>query len=208
LRYFHPGFDNDKEPSRWNAVSDSSTMHKNLYFPKVCIHYDFDVYHPSQNSIDTFRTWSMATSSVSSTPSPPTPTHIYVSRISQNARQKKRRNFMNESDLIAALVRMGFCIIEPENLTKEDCFRIFAGARMVVGPSGAGLFNCIFCAPGTTVVDIECAPDCIPGHSSLFSNLQLDYHVYVAQALTAHSCHPPFIIDVDKFITFLKKILM
>ena len=113
---------------------------------------------------------------------------------------------MNESDLIAALVRMGFCVIEPENLTKENCFGIFAAAKVIVGPSGAGLFNCIFSAPGTTtVVDIECAPDCIPGHSSLFSNLRLEYHVYIAEALTAHSCHPPFVLDVDKFITFLQK---
>jgi capsular polysaccharide biosynthesis protein len=75
---------------------------------------------------------------------------LYVSR-----RGHPMRVMVNETALEAALVRRGFQILRPEGLSAADQIRLFAQAEVIVGPTGAGLTNAIFAAPGCTVVEIQ-----------------------------------------------------
>ncbi len=74
---------------------------------------------------------------------------LYVSRLAD-----KHRRAGGEAELVAGLRRRGFAIAAPAEMTLEDQIRAFRGARLVVGPHGAGMANIAFCRPGTAVYDL------------------------------------------------------
>ena len=96
------------------------------------------------------------------------PEKIYVSRMQQTRLKPHYRPFVNEPELAALLEAQGFAIIEPENFDFEEQVRIFAAARVVVGPGGAGMFNTIFCRPGTNIVALEPLPTWMVQHANLY----------------------------------------
>jgi hypothetical protein len=89
---------------------------------------------------------------------------------------------VNEEALVARLRDLGFLIIEPEALSAREQIEVFSRAEMVVGPSGAGMFNTVFCAPGTRVIDIESEPHWIHAHSCLFASCGLRYGIFEGKA--------------------------
>ncbi len=106
---------------------------------------------------------------------------IYISRHRHGQRTAGGRVMRNEADLIERLKSIGFDIIEPETLTAEDQIRAFSSASLVVGPSGSGMFNCVFCHPGTAVIDIESEPHWIYAHAGLFASCGLNYGIFVGK---------------------------
>lgn len=128
---------------------------------------------------------------------------IYISRFSRNNNQKNYRKMKNEQILISELQKEGVSIVEPELLTAEDQVRVFANARIVVGPSGAGMFNTIFCEPGTFVIDIESEPYWGIGHANLFSSAGLNYGIVEALAdeNSPHPIHRNFTVDVPTIVS-------
>ena len=80
---------------------------------------------------------------------------LYVSR-----RKVGRRRILNEDDVVRVLARRGFETVHPEELGFAEQARLFSEARVVVGASGAALFNALFCAPGGSLIEI-------PPHVSL-----------------------------------------
>jgi capsular polysaccharide biosynthesis protein len=80
---------------------------------------------------------------------------VYVSRLQRGKDHPNYRLCLNEEQLIAELVELGFYIFEPDLFRLPEQIATFQQARIVVGPSGAGMFNTIFCNPGTIVIAIE-----------------------------------------------------
>ena len=74
---------------------------------------------------------------------------IYVARTDAT-----NRAAVNEADLIAMLERQGVRIIVPGSLPVAQQIAIFRGARLVIGPHGAGLSNIIGCEPGTHLYEM------------------------------------------------------
>ena len=101
---------------------------------------------------------------------------IFVSRRRVTQRDGYRA-LVNEAELVLALEAHGFLTVEPELLAFEDQIRLFAGARLVVGLGGAGLFNSVFCQPGTRIVTIEGSTAFVENHACLFAALGLQYGV-------------------------------
>jgi capsular polysaccharide biosynthesis protein len=85
---------------------------------------------------------------------PPTslrsPEKIYISRRGMVSWRQMR----NEAEVEAALDRLGFTIVRPQDLSFDEQVATFAGARVVVGPHGAGLTNAAFAPSGCLVVDL------------------------------------------------------
>ncbi len=102
---------------------------------------------------------------------------LYVSRLGHSQRGGSGRVMTNEAALIERLRALGFLIVEPESLSARAQIEIFSSAALVVGPSGAGMFNVVFCHPGTRVIDIESEPHWIHAHSCLFASCQHRYGI-------------------------------
>jgi capsular polysaccharide biosynthesis protein len=125
---------------------------------------------------------------------------IYVSRYELNRTGRGASRIMvNEAALIARLEAMGFQTIEPENLTVADQIKAFSSASIVVGPSGSGLFNVMFCHPGTKVIDIQSEPHWIYSYTGMYSSLQLDYGIFVGKPDPEDNkpVHREFTVNVD-----------
>lgn len=103
------------------------------------------------------------------------PRDIYVSRLSMQPLRQGGRVMRNEAAIVDRLRAQGVAIIEPQRLSAAEQIATFAAADLVIGPSGAGMFNVVFCRPGTTVLDIESEPHWIAPHANLFASAGLRY---------------------------------
>jgi capsular polysaccharide biosynthesis protein len=129
---------------------------------------------------------------------------LYVSRARHTRTDPAAtdRVMRNESELIERLAALGFTIVEPETLTAWEQIRLFSSAQLVVGPAGSGLFNVVFCHPGTRVIDIESEPHWLHAHRSLFASLELEYGFFVGRAddpsFARH--HQPWEVNIDALL--------
>lgn len=103
---------------------------------------------------------------------------LYVSRAGHSGRGGSSRILVNEAELIDALRRLDFHIVEPEAMSARDQIALFASADLVVGPAGSAMFNAVFCRPGTRLIDIESEPFWIHAHACLFTSCQLDFGIF------------------------------
>jgi hypothetical protein len=140
---------------------------------------------------------------------PPSGKKVYVSRYSLNKAGWSTRIMTNESELIAKLESMGFEIIEPELIPVQDQIKAFSSASIIVGPSGSGLFNTMFCHPGTKVIDIQSEPQWIYSYTGMYSSLQLNYGIVVGKAdpLDTKSVHRRWTVNIDALLARIKSFL-
>lgn len=134
---------------------------------------------------------------------------LYVSRLGLNNEGWSTRIMINEAELIAKLQAIGFDIIEPQYLSVRDQILAFSSAAMIVGPSGSGLFNTMFCHPGTKVIDIQSEPQWIYSYTGMYSSLQLDYGIFVGKADPADTkeVHRRWSVNIDALIDRIQKFL-
>ena len=64
----------------------------------------------------------------------------------------------NELGLIRRLVNLGFTPVAMENYSLEEKAWLLKHAEVIIGPSGGGLANIVFCEPGTVVVELRVQP--------------------------------------------------
>ena len=77
---------------------------------------------------------------------------IYLTR--RNQTTYSNRTISNEDDVILALVRLGFMIVEPGNIPFEDQVSLFRGAEIIVAAHGSAFGNLPFARPGSTLIDL------------------------------------------------------
>lgn len=75
--------------------------------------------------------------------------YLYISRAKAGYRR-----LLNEPQLLDALEKLGFVAVHLETLSVQQQAHLFANAKIVVAPHGAGLTNTIFCEPGTHIVEL------------------------------------------------------
>jgi len=130
---------------------------------------------------------------------------LYVSRIKQGLARPDYRLFQNEAALIERLRADGFHIFAPEDHCFEEQVATFNSARIVVGPSGAGMFNTIFCRPGTTVVSLEPLLTWLQLHTNLFSSMGHNYALVLGGAdQNDPTVQKRWSTDVDAVMRFLR----
>ncbi len=101
---------------------------------------------------------------------------IYVSR----ARTRKRR-LSNEGEVQQCLGQRGFQVVYLEALTVAEQAELFAGARAIVAPHGAGLTNLVFCQPKTPVIELF-PPNYIKVcYWALSNQVELDYYYLIGE---------------------------
>lgn len=77
-----------------------------------------------------------------------TPPRLFVSR----ARANRRKRELINRDAVETIARAaGFTIVHPERHPLPEQFRLFAGARQILGEYGSAMHASMFAAPGTVV---------------------------------------------------------
>ncbi|CAO3439897.1 glycosyltransferase family 61 protein [Azospirillum doebereinerae] len=129
---------------------------------------------------------------------------LYISRMSEAARNY--RTLLNEGELAGRLEAVGFEIVNPAELPIREQIRIFAEAAVVVGPSGSGMFNVVFCQPGTLVFDIESARDWIYAHTNMFSSLGHSFAIIegLSDRNDPRPTHKNWSVDVEAAMTLIR----
>ena len=133
-----------------------------------------------------------------------TPERIFVSRLSQARRHPDYRVLRNEAALIAALEAEGLTAVEPETLPFSQQVALFARARQVAGLGGAGMFNAVFCRPGTPVLTIESSAGWIEAHANLFAGRGLPYGVVFGRREGPGS-HAPWSVPVETVVAAVRR---
>ncbi len=112
----------------------------------------------------------------------PTPERILISR-----RHASYRRLLNEDEAIARLSPHGFVPIALESLSFLEQVALFAGAKVIIAPHGAGLTNTVFCNPGTKLIEIF-SPDAVSVNYWLIANIiGLEYYYLIAEPLEEYN---------------------
>lgn len=75
---------------------------------------------------------------------------LYITR----GTARNTRSYLHESELLPALERRGFTVLDPGQHSVQEQIDLFAGADIVVAPHGAALTNLVFAKPGLAVVEM------------------------------------------------------
>ncbi len=133
--------------------------------------------------------------------------HVYVSRIAASRANPGYRAMQNEPELVEVMRDQGYFIFEPQLHPFEVQVQVFAQAKVVVGAGGAGMFNTIFCRPGTTVLSMEPQPDWLVGHSNIFASMGHRYILAVGGSdPTDHSVQKRWSADIAGVVAMLAHI--
>ncbi len=102
------------------------------------------------------------------------------------------RRVLNEGELVAALVELGFEKVTLGAQPFAEQLRLFAEAEIVIGAHGAGLANTIVCREGTWLLELVGDKVVNPMYAALASLVGLRYgYLRVADSYRDH------IVDVD-----------
>ena len=99
---------------------------------------------------------------------------IYISR--QDAGSRK---FVNEDDIIAMLEGYGFTPVQLSSFNYQEKIELFRSSSDVIGLTGAGLANLMFCSPGTKVVELFPSSFVHYLYASMASYRGLDYRCLI-----------------------------
>ncbi len=133
---------------------------------------------------------------------------LFISRKNLSSTSSGYRELRNEGEVVDLLKRLNFEIFEPQNASFSEQVAKFSAASIIVGQSGAALFNSVFCYPGTVIVDIETEPHWIHAHMCIFSSLNLRYCIFEGKSdFSERNIHAPFTVNALKLFARVSKIL-
>ena len=137
--------------------------------------------------------------------------YIYISRI--DAHDSKNRTITNP-DLFSNLTNLGFEIIEASNYNSQEKKQLFTNGKLFILESGASVMNTIFFPKKSNVIIIESQKLKLDNlHLIEWVNLWIKYNLYFLELNvilfrdTGASVgnHQPYKINMDSFITMVKK---
>lgn len=131
---------------------------------------------------------------------------IYISR----RLAKKGRKIINETEVESVLKSYGFKTYLLEKMSLREQVILFAQAKIVIAPHGAGLTNLIFSQPETTVLEIfEPSTFSTLCYYSLSSSMNHNYWYLFGKKVfnISSSSVPNVLVPIDKLVNFLQLML-
>lgn len=133
---------------------------------------------------------------------------IYVSR-----RRVKKRNIINEEDLIYILEQLDYKVIYPEDYSVAEQFCIFNRAKKIISVLGSGLTNIVCCEPKTSILGIVASVRYEDWHKYICNVIGMQYFEYIEDnPKNIHYFYNikdydrfDFILDLEKFKKILEK---
>lgn len=132
---------------------------------------------------------------------------LFSSRIFVSRRKALSRKITNENDVIEALAKFGFVDYILEEISFLEQVKLFAQAKVVVAPHGAGLTNIIF-AQNLTV--IELISSSVPlSFSNISRGLGFQYGCFKCQSSRPGIRHQDsdMLVDIDELMDFVLPML-
>ncbi|MCR5621307.1 MAG: glycosyltransferase family 61 protein [Treponema sp.] len=123
---------------------------------------------------------------------------VYISR-----NRSSRRKIENEEDLLCILKKFGFTTYYLEEMPLREQAELFASARFVVAPHGAGLVNLVWSRAGTGILELYPEFYHDPGFRILASTLNMDYHYAICKSPGAEALAP---VEENIYVDCLEKI--
>lgn len=108
-------------------------------------------------------------------PPPAIAERLFVSRRLSHRARPWYRPLINEADLIVSCKERGYVVIHPEAFSLSQQILIFSKANAVIGPSGSGLLNSIFCCEGSVVSDLESFHFTLRQHAKAYASTGTAY---------------------------------
>lgn len=125
------------------------------------------------------------------------PERVYISR-----KKSSVRKIINENEVIRCLERYRFVPICLEDWTVAQQIQLFASARAIAGPHGAGLANLAFCQEGIQVIEIFHSRHVVPTYWMISNHNKLDYYMLYGQEPATISTRFPgfedYFVDIDR----------
>ncbi|WP_418038003.1 glycosyltransferase family 61 protein [Paenibacillus xylanilyticus] len=125
------------------------------------------------------------------------PSRIFISRSKASV-----RHIINEGEVVRLLEAYGFILVCLEDWSIAQQIQLFASAKAIVSPHGAGLSNLAFCEKGTLVVEIFHIRHVVPTYWMISNHNKLDYYMMYGQgAGTTQDLFAgleDFMVDLDR----------
>lgn len=103
------------------------------------------------------------------------PRDFYVSR------RGSRRSFRNDDHVERQFAKAGVSVVHLEDFKFLDQVKLFANARTIIAPHGAGLANIVFCPENAKVIEIAPANQAIQCFEIICMSVGCDYERYLIQ---------------------------
>ena len=143
--------------------------------------------------------------------------YVYISRndselLSNNVIHLpfKRRQILNENELIPKLIELGFEIVYLQNYSFEDKIKIFQTSKLIVGPEGSNL-TCSFMAnKDTTIIGIYYEGSPVDHTYQITKDLNIKYALFsdiTRVVVDSSNWSDNMIINIDAFIKYIKDII-
>ena len=129
---------------------------------------------------------------------------LYVSR-----GDAAHRHLVNEGAVRCVLEPMGFTVVDPGLLPFEQQVQLFARARVIVGPHGAGLTNILWSSPGADLIELLPEGLADPGYHFLSSLCGHRHHAVLCETFThAHGvAYADIGVDIELLTNVLREVL-
>ena len=115
------------------------------------------------------------------------------------------RVIVNESEMLARLADLGFVAFHAEDYTFKQQQRIFSGAEIVVGVSGAGLSNTVFMESGSMVVELKATLEFGWQFALLAKHCGLRYSMLEVELLQVINHRPMWLkVDVERLASLIE----
>jgi len=125
---------------------------------------------------------------------------VYISRKGA----QNHRNIRNESEVVRTLERHGFTEVCAEHYSVAEQIRLFAGARVIVGPHGAGLTNMIW-AERAKIIEIH--NHVIRDYFYVLAkNLNHEYTALMGNSTDLHYLNSDIFVDVENLNKVLERL--
>lgn len=118
------------------------------------------------------------------------PTRIYITR-----KLTDHGLLQGEEELVDRLAQHGFRPVAMEDYSLREKAWLLGRAEAVIGPSGAGLANIVFCSPGTKVVELRVQPIPIMEPWDIANRCGIDFYEVMPKGYRSGSGQP----EVDKY---------
>jgi capsular polysaccharide biosynthesis protein len=118
------------------------------------------------------------------------------------------RRLVNEDEVVRSLAPLGFQKVLLTGMSIEEQVALFAQARAIVAPHGAGLANIAFCRPGTAVVEIVSPDRLWSTYRAIAARRGLDYGFALGDQSDSALKNGDFRLDTGKLTALLESQLL